>query len=274
MLFGCSEWFVHKKRHGKDWCWSHAKSRERTEHKCRCPTGPTGATGATGATGPGAGPVGATGPQGPIGAQGPAGPLGPQGAQGPAGASGSSGAQGPAGPAGSNGAQGPAGPSGSNGAQGPAGPVGPQGPQGIQGPAGSGGFIDYAYIYNVGPQVIALQADIPFDTNGPLTSGISHTPSSTTVLLTNAGTYLVNWSVSGVEPNQFTVFLNGAPVAGSTYGSGAGTQQNTGQVVFIAGAGSTLTLRNHTSTAGITLQTLAGGTEVNVNASLMIARIS
>lgn len=237
-------------------------------HTCPvCPTGATGSRGSTGATGPTGpsggppGPPGPSGPQGPQGAQGPAGPLGPQGAQGPPGANGGVGAQGPAGPP------------GSNGAQGPEGPVGPQGPQGVQGPSG-GGLLASAYIYNLGPQVIALEQDIPFDTNGPITSGITHTPGSSTVTLVNAGTYSVEWSVSGVEPNQFTLFLNGSPIAGSTYGSGAGTQQNTGQVAFLASSGSTLTLRNHTSTAGITLQTLAGGTQINVNASLMISRTS
>ena len=37
----------------------------------------------------------------------------------------------------------------------------------------------------------------------------------------------------GVEPNQFTLFQNGAPVSGSVYGSGAGTQGNNGMVIII-----------------------------------------
>jgi hypothetical protein len=80
--------------------------------------------------------------------------------------------------------------------------------------------------------------------------------------------------VSSVEPNQFTLFQNGAPVAGGTFGSGAGTQQNPGGVIIAAGAGDVLTLRNHTSAAAVTLQTLAGGTQDNANAALIITLLS
>jgi hypothetical protein len=76
-----------------------------------------------------------------------------------------------------------------------------------------------------------------------------------------------------VEPNQFSLFLNGAPVAGTVYGSGAGTQQNTGQAIIAIASGDVLTLRNHSSTAAVTLQTLAGGTQTNVNASIIIKKL-
>lgn len=223
---------------------------------CKC-RGATGATGSTGQTGP-TGATGATGATGPAG-----GPPGPQGPVGP---------QGNTGPQGATGSQGVPGPQGAQGVQGNPGPPGSTGATGAQGPAG--GFIEYAYIYNLGAQVIPIEADIPFDTNGPLTSGITHTPSSSITTLVSAGTYMTTFSVSGVEPNQFTLYLNGLPLAGTTYGSGAGTQQNTGQCIFTAPSGSALTLRNHSSAAAVTLQTLAGGTQVNVNASLLIARVN
>ncbi|MBA9013995.1 hypothetical protein [Clostridium beijerinckii] len=77
-----------------------------------------------------------------------------------------------------------------------------------------------------------------------------------------------------MEPNQFTLFQNGLEVPGSTYGSGAGTQPNPGMVIITAAAGDMLTVRNHTSSAAVTLQTLAGGTQINANASILIERIS
>ncbi len=80
--------------------------------------------------------------------------------------------------------------------------------------------------------------------------------------------------MAGVEQNQFTLFQNGAAVSGSTYGSGAGTQPNPGAVIITAAAGDVLTLRNHTSSAAVTLQTLAGGTQTNANASIKIEKIS
>lgn len=90
----------------------------------------------------------------------------------------------------------------------------------------------------------------------------------------SAGDYMISFYVLGVEPNQFTLFQNGIPVSGSTYGSGAGTQVNAGMVIITASAGDVLTLRNHTSAAAVTLQTLAGGNQNNSNASVLIQKIS
>ncbi|HEY4384350.1 MAG TPA: hypothetical protein VGN34_07755, partial [Ktedonobacteraceae bacterium] len=82
------------------------------------------------------------------------------------------------------------------------------------------------------------------------------------------------YSVSGVEPNQFALFVNGIQqAAGTVYGSGSGTQQNSGQAIIALSAGDVLTLRNHTSAAAVTLQTGAGGTQTNVNASILIEKL-
>jgi len=121
---------------------------------------------------------------------------------------------------------------------------------------------------------VAIDADVIFDTNGLITAGFVHAPGSSPTTIVNAGIYHVSFSVSGVEPNQFGLFLNGVLIAGSIYGSGAGTQQNTGSVIFAAGSGAVLTLRNRSSAAAVTLQTLAGGTQTNSNASLTILRLS
>ena len=91
---------------------------------------------------------------------------------------------------------------------------------------------------------------------------------------TIAGDYRVAVSVSGVEPGQFGLFLNGASVAGTVYGSGAGTQQDTGQAIITIAAGDVLTLRNHSSAAAVGLQTLAGGTQGNVSASILVQKLN
>ena len=89
----------------------------------------------------------------------------------------------------------------------------------------------------------------------------------------NAGVYKLTFLVSGVEPSQMALFLNGALVDGSVYGSGAGTQQNTGQVIVNVASGDVLTVRNHSSAAAVTLQTLAGGTQTSTNASVVIEKV-
>jgi hypothetical protein len=69
------------------------------------------------------------------------------------------------------------------------------------------------------------------------------------------------------------LFVNGALVPGTVYGSGAGTQPSIGQGIFAVTAGDVLTLRNHTSAAAVGLQTLAGGTQTNANASVAIEKL-
>ncbi len=270
------------------------------------PAGPIGPAGATGPAGPAgtngvngtnglAGPAGPAGPGGPAGATGPAGPIGPAGATGPAGPAGTNGVNGtnglagpagPAGPGGPAGATGPAGPAGATGAVGPegaTGAVGPEGPTGPTGPAGTNGLngtngtsgsSQYAYVYNLLGTTVAIEADVPFSNNGILTSGITHAPGNAGVSFTSPGDYKVTYSVSGVEPAQFALFINGAQVPGTVYGSGAGTQQDNGQVIIRIAAADVLTLRNHSSAAAVTLQTLAGGTQINVNASLLIQKLN
>ena len=83
------------------------------------------------------------------------------------------------------------------------------------------------------------------------------------------------FSVTSFEPNQFAIFVNGAlSSTPSIYGTGAGTQQNTGICILVLSAGDVLTLVNHSSAAAVTLQSLAGGTQPNVCASVLIIRLA
>ncbi len=233
---------------------------------CNCPPGPPGPKGSKGSKGA----IGPRGPRGPQGA-----PGGPRGATGPQGPQGNTGATGPRGNTGATGPQGPRGATGATGATGPrggaTGATGPQGPQGATGPAG--GLSQYGYIYNQGAEVVPIEADVSFDTNGILTTRIIHAVGTSHIHITSAGIYKVTFSVSSVEPNQFALFVNGALVPGTVYGSGAGTQQSYGQAIITLADGDVITLRNHTSWAAVTLQTLAGGTQTNVNASILIEKL-
>lgn len=139
--------------------------------------------------------------------------------------------------------------------------------------AAASGPLNYAFVYNEGAQVVAIETDIQFDSNGLLSTGITHAAGTSTITVATAGTYEVSFSVSGVEPAQFALFQNGSPVPGGIFGSGAGTQQNNGHVIIAVAAGDVLTLRNHSSAAAVTLQTLAGGTQINVNASIVIRQL-
>ena len=171
------------------------------------------------------------------------------------------------------GVKGKIGPAGPIGATGASGPLGLQGIQGSVGPPGPVGPSQYAYIYNVGAGTVAIEADVPLDTNGAMTSGITHAVGTPGVTLVASGTYKVTFSVTAVGLSQVALFVNGTLVPGTIYGSGAGTQQNNGQAIFTTTANDVLTIRNHTTAAAIGLQTLAGGSQATVNASLVIEKL-
>jgi len=109
---------------------------------------------------------------------------------------------------------------------------------------------------------VAIEADVTFDSNGTMTPGITHATGAAGIALGSPGDYKITFSVSGTEPNQMALFLNGALVTGSIYGSGAGTQQNTGQVIVsVPGTGEVLTLKNHSSSSAVGLASDIGGTQ-------------
>lgn len=212
---------------------------------------------------------GIAGPAGPAGSQGETGAPGADGAPGTPGATGPTGSTGPRG---ANGATGPAGPTGPAGATGATGPVGPAGPIGPPGPIGPSAVPHYASIRNVGPLSVGLEADIAFNANGPVTSAFTHIAGSTEITVNETGTYFVSFIVSGVEPNQFAVTINGVREPSTLFGSGAGTQQTTGNAILSLTAGDVLTLRNSGDTA-VAMQNLAGGSRTNVNASIILQKI-
>lgn len=182
---------------------------------------------------------------------------------------------------GPTGATGPTGNTGATGAAGtcltcPTGPIGITGATGATGSNGingTGGILGYAYVYNFTPQTVAIEAPVGFDSNGFLL-GVTHAPSSPSIVVTSAGIYIVTFSVSGTEPNQFALFINGAPDISTIYGSGAGTQLTTGQSIIKLQALDVITLVNHSSAAAVGLASVIGGTQANVNASVLIQRIA
>jgi hypothetical protein len=120
---------------------------------------------------------------------------------------------------------------------------------------------------------VAVEGDVKFDSNGVMTSGFIHAVNSAGIEIVSPGAYKISFSVSGTEPNQMALFVNGVAVPGTVYGSGAGTQQNSGQAISAFGAGDVLTVRNHTSAAVVGLASIVGGTRANANASVVIEKL-
>jgi hypothetical protein len=242
------------------------------------PEGQAGSTGEAGSQGLQGihGEVGAAGPDGPPGADGAAGADGEAGAagvNGEPGADGESGEQGLEGEPGADGIDGAPGAEGAAGPAGEAGSAGEAGPAGQEGPEGTNGLAEYGYVYNTALETVGLGGAVSFNSNGVLSSGIEHVAGTTDIVVLSAGTYEIAFSTSTVAPSQLTLFVDGVPISGSTYGSGAGTQQNGGQVIGSLPAGTVLTLRNYLSSAAVELQPNAGGTQPSTNASILITLV-
>ncbi len=62
---------------------------------------------------------------------------------------------------------------------------------------------------------MAIEGDVIFDTNGIETPGITHIAGTSSIAVNTTGVYSIRFSVSGVEPSQFALFLNGALVPGT-----------------------------------------------------------
>ncbi|MBE7086882.1 MAG: hypothetical protein E7369_01100 [Clostridiales bacterium] len=175
---------------------------------------------------------------------GPTGPAGPRGPIGPQGATGAIGPQGPAGPIGATGAVGPQGPIGATGATGATGPQGPQGSSD-------------AIFASSGTATVPANTVIPLtlDASTP-TSSMSVSDNS--IVLSEAGYYLVTYYVNGSVPNgnlETTLYQNAVAVTGENIvlTNTANALSSGSKTVLISGAaGDSISIYN-TSDAALTL---------------------
>lgn len=148
-------------------------------------------------------------------------------------------------------------------------------------PTGSGGLSEFGYFF----QTVAAVAGTIAANNGKAlwstansnnTAGFTMVPATGDITVLTAGIYEVDWSLSAAEPGAMVPYVNGVKedLAGGTYGSGAGTQQNTGKCLLILAANDIVSLRTDNCAAALTLQ-LAGTTNTNqVVASIMLKKVN
>lgn len=145
----------------------------------------------------------------------------------------------------------------------------------------SGGLAEFGYFFqtvgDVAGTIAANNGKALFQTaSSNNTAGFAMVPASGDITVTNAGIYEIDWSLSAAEAGAMCVYINALKqdLAGSTYGSGAGTQQNTGKTLLTLAANDVISLRTDNCPAALTLQ-LAGTTNVNqVVASIMIKKVA
>ncbi|HEV2916162.1 MAG TPA: hypothetical protein VGW78_00285 [Candidatus Babeliales bacterium] len=105
---------------------------------------------------------------------------------------------------------------------------------------------EYAYIYNTNVQPIKLGEAATFDSHGPISSGIQHTPGTSAIVFKSRGVYSVSFYVLGNQRTSFGLFLNDVLVDGGLYGTFKWEDITlTGQSIIKSEAGSVLTLKYH-----------------------------
>lgn len=141
------------------------------------------------------------------------------------------------------------------------GPQGPQGPQGPPGPAGSGVSAEYAYVYSNQNSVIAPGGTIPYNLNGPITSGIIHSTTTNTdqIIVNVAGTYRITFTVTSSSSMYFAIAINGVVQTSSEYGSNTGGTILAGNVILNFNAGDILTITNYSVATTTTLSNVSAG---------------
>ena len=159
---------------------------------------------------------------------------------------------GPVGPIGPQGATGPTGPTGATGIQGPQGIQGVQGIQGATGPTGpSGAFDTFGSFYSTGPQIVTSATNIPLSST-ILSNNV--TLNNNTVIVPNAGTYIVNYGVgraTTATTDAINLNLNNANVAGTTRVM-SNSNPTSGTIILSIPANGTLRITN-TAAANLTL---------------------
>lgn len=221
------------------------------------------------------GTQGEPGPMGPPGKPGPAGPRGPQGDPGPMGPMGQPGPMGPGGPQGDPGPMGP---------MGPPGPIGDPGPMGKPGEPGPG--IRPAYFNAVmqgGFQDVIPEGDVKF-LLAAQSGDFSFTPNTAEITVNTEGIYRIDYSLLirpgiGLLNIAYAVAINGLENPLSFFGTYSREQSTaertelTGMFITPISAGSTVVLRNKSSTADYLAGTGIDNQAVN-HASILLQRIA
>lgn len=223
---------------------------------CSC-VGPRGAQGKQGLTGP----TGATGPIGPTGPTGGTGTIGPTGNTGP---------QGPQGITGPDGPQGPQGVQGNIGPQGPQGEIGPTGPTGQNGLA----ILPAANIWSEQTQTLNNLDPIVFDS--PTTfAPISYTQNSPTIILTEDGTYKLDFNISeGSDSGQnWGIAFNTVITQDRSFVTIASNQQISGSKIFTVPAGTQIQIVNQADDGQTIINGLVGQPNTAVSANVTIIKL-
>jgi len=91
------------------------------------------------------------------------------------------------------------------------------GAQGAQGAPGLPFASEYAFSYSSSSQDVDVGQSVPFEFNGPISSGILHPPLTTDFTINVAGIYRVDMRVDSSTGTNWGLFQNGGLVASGNF---------------------------------------------------------
>jgi hypothetical protein len=128
-------------------------------------------------------------------------------------------------------------------------------------------------VYNVAEQTVGIGKAITFDSTGAIL-GVAHENRTELIEILSPGFYLLTFTVSGTEPNQFAMYVGDKLLKASVFGSGAGTQQTNGQVIVELKERDQIRLVNVGGDKAVGLAINVGGKETSVNAAVTVLKLN
>lgn len=200
--------------------------------------------------------------------------MGPQGVVGPTGDTGADGLMGPRGLPGPHGPTGARGDTGATGVQGLVGAKGDTGVQGNLGPTGPAFAPTFIHVDSTVPQALNQEDPVTFEATNTALGSVAHPTGTGDIFVWQSGYYNVYFNVYHVEACQFSSFMNGIMIPGTTTGSASGASQNSSSFIFYVspadvlgtptllsptGFAARIQLKNHTSYVPVVHLDLASG---------------
>ena len=131
---------------------------------------------------------------------------------------------------------------------------------------------EYGFFYNLGPsQNIGEEQAVSFDTHGPLSENVSHTPGQAEITIGRPGIYQVHYFLTCAEANSvFELCLNQSPLPGSRLRQ-VGPTPLQGHCLVALGIPGNLILKN---SGRPTRLGYATGRQNSVDASLTLVKLA
>jgi hypothetical protein len=136
-------------------------------------------------------------------------------------------------------------------------------------------FVDaFASIYNTSVQAVPQDAQLQFDSNEILKC-VDHIAGLGDIYIRKQGLYFIHISVGTVEPNQFTLFVNGIPKFPIVLGSPNGADDASNEFLICLCKNDKIEIRNYTSSVPVVHTSLdPGGPLFAANAKIIMIRVA